>query len=198
MVRTVTNYIRLIFKINKFVSTTCNISGRINWNIPKHLARFSFERFSSPNRLKVQVFPPSSSPTITETDKPFFSATLQPFSYIPALPFSTKISPWIGLDATLTQPPLLPQEDEGKELAPELRSGSVEWLQMIPLVECSKTRGCWVDYEQPQSGLSPDGNDGNGAGVQNQGWFPTVRPYRIGMWLEGAEITADIPKVLKT
>ena len=51
-------------------------------------------------------------------------------------------------------------------------------------------RGCWVDYEQPSSA------DGNAAVVENKGWFPTVHPYRFGMWLEGAEIAVPIAEVL--
>lgn len=182
-------------------------SGRKNWNIPKHLARFSFERLASPERLKVQVFPPSSigSADITESDKPFFSATLQPFKYIPALPFSTKIAPWIGLDVTLTQPPLLPQpEDDIRGLAPELRAGSKEWLQVKPLIECSKMKGCWISYEQPASQSSPSSssdddegvNGGNREGLQNSGWFPTLHPFKVGMWMEGTDITFVEPEIL--
>jgi hypothetical protein len=167
--------------------------GHVNWNIPKHLARFSFERFSSPTRLKVQLFPPSSSTSNPETEKPFISITLQPFVYVPALPFSTKVLPWLGLDGALTQPPLLPQPDGGKGLVPELRAGSEEWLQTTSVVRCKKMRGCWVDYEQPGSGLSADGD---GAVVENKGWFPTIHPYRFGMWLEGAEIAVPIAEVL--
>jgi len=184
-------------------------NGRINWNIPKHLARFSFERLASPDRLKVQVFPPSSSPTITETDKPFFSATLQPFTYVPAIPFSTNILPWFGVDGTLTQPPLLPQGDEGEDLAPELRAGSEEWLQVKPVVECRKMKGCWVDYAQPTSHSSssaeplPGNGDSHSNGghaeaeeVQNQGWFPTLHPLKVGVWMEGAELNFGKPDVL--
>jgi len=171
--------------------TTYN--GRINWNIPKHLARFSFERLTSPDRLKVQVFPPSpSSSTISETDKPFFSATFQPFSYTPAFPFSTKIFPWICVDSALTQPPLLPQssgEEGGEVLPPELRAGSKEWLQVLPLVTCRKARGSWVSCEQPDK----TGNEGV---VQAQGWFPVVHPWKVGMYMENSELVFGIPKVL--
>lgn len=106
---------------------------------------------------------------------------------------------------TLTQPPLLPQpEDDVQDLAPELRAGSGEWLQVKPLIECSKMKGCWIDYVQPasqSSGSGPlpgnsEGNGGNGEGVHNTGWFPTVHPFKVGVWMEGAEITFGRPEVL--
>ncbi|KAI8933663.1 hypothetical protein NX059_009384 [Plenodomus lindquistii] len=60
---------------------TTMYNGRLNWNIPKHLARFSFSApptlagQSPPASLRVQVFPPTSSDG--DGVCPFFESTLK-------------------------------------------------------------------------------------------------------------------------
>lgn len=152
--------------------------GRRNWNIPKHLARFTFERLNNPNRLKVQVFPPDPS-----IETPFFTATLQPFTWTPAFPFSTKVPPYLGLNLTLTQPPLPASGEEGEE---EI-AGTDQWLRSYPFVECKRTRACWVNVEQPGDGGDDD---------RVVGWWPKVKPMKVGLWMENAILKMGVADVL--
>lgn len=146
--------------------TTFN--GRRNWNIPKHLARFTFSNLSNPPRLKCQVFPPDPAVTI-----PFFSATIQPFRWAPTFPYSTKWSPYLGMDVTLVQPPLPASEKEGeKELC-----GTDKWTRTLPLVECKQAQLAWVEVEQPEDTEEE---------MSVASWWPKIKPWKVGMSLENS------------
>ena len=148
--------------------------GRRNWNIPKHLARFVFSNLSNPPRLRVQVFPPDPAITI-----PFFTATFQPFRWAPSFPFSSKVSPYLGLNVTLVQPPLPASEKAGQE---EI-CGTERWARMLPLIECKSARLTWVDVEQP------DGESEEEVSVAK--WCPKIKPMKVGLSMEGASL--DFP-----
>ncbi|OAK97761.1 hypothetical protein IQ06DRAFT_280464, partial [Phaeosphaeriaceae sp. SRC1lsM3a] len=87
---------------------TTTYNGRLNWNIPKHLARFSFSSptssssssSSSLSPLTVRVFPPNSSPG--DSTPPFFACTLQPFRWLPAIPVNTS---YVPISLLMAQPP---------------------------------------------------------------------------------------------
>ncbi|KAM7184704.1 hypothetical protein V8F20_012105 [Naviculisporaceae sp. PSN 640] len=91
-------------------------NGRRNWNIPKHLASFSWTESSpSPGIIitKIKVYPhdttvPYDPSESTPSTVPFFQCTLQTVKYIPSFPFrSTWLRPFgYGLDMTLVQPPV--------------------------------------------------------------------------------------------
>lgn len=46
-------------------------------------------------------------------------------------------------------------------------------------------RWCWVDYK------------GVGEEVRSEGWWPVLKPWRVGMWMEGAEVTVGAAEVLQ-
>jgi len=158
--------------------TTYN--GRRNWNIPKHLARFTFSRLSDPPRIKFQAFPPDPAATI-----PFFSATVQPFRWAPSFPYSTKLSPYMGLDVALTQPPLPASGKDGEE---EL-CGTDKWARSVPLVECKRTQLAWVEVEQPEG----EGEEERAAAS----WWPKIKPWKVGMCLENASLGFPVPEVFE-
>lgn len=98
-----------------------------DWNIPKHLATFTFTTLPN-NTLSISVLPHGST-------KPFFTATFRPMSYTPSFPLSTSIAKYIGLDLELVQPPL----PEGKG---EHESGTQRWCRIMPF-ESGKGRD-WI------------------------------------------------------
>ncbi|KAI9805903.1 MAG: hypothetical protein M1825_000517 [Sarcosagium campestre] len=155
------------------------ISRKI-WGIPKHIARFSFTHPpASPGvpesqaPLKVEVFPPSAP----EGSPPFFKALLQPFTWTPSLPFSTKTLPYVGIDAALVQPPL-PADPDWPELA-----GTQRWLKTLALLQSPRTKGMWVQTFPADPSVAE--------------WWPAVKPWRFGMWLEDATLSFPVPEVVR-
>jgi len=188
--------------------TTWN--GRENWNIPKHLARFEFSHpttipgsasSSTPKTLTVKIYPPSQASTI-----PFFSATLQPFSWVPSVPFSSRIlTSVLGWDLRLVQPPLpegkgvdgfVGVDGEGNGDGNEL-CGTKEWKVTNPSVWGKRGKGMWIlDVKMgliANGGEAPDESDGGGG---EDGWFPSVKPLKVGLWVEEATLEFGVPEVL--
>lgn len=145
----------------------CN-SGRRNWNIAKHLARFEFSESTRrkedplPKELKVSVYQPGMANGNTE--RPFFSATFTTVKWAPSGPLSTRYSP---LDTTLVQPPL-PAGDV------PILCGTDTWKLCKLLIWTHRATAVWVDV------TTTDENEGNA--------WPVVKPWRLGICLEDATI----------
>ncbi|KAI9705816.1 MAG: hypothetical protein M1836_005222 [Candelina mexicana] len=171
---------------------TC-YNGRKNWNIPKHLARFSFTHppttgSAPPQVLKVEVFPPEEADS-----KPFFTANLKPFRWFPAVPFSTKACPWLGLNVHLVQPPLPASSKAGEEIL----CGTDHWMKLLPYMATNKARLMWVDVNGRKR---REGADGESQALLNEkgnkGWFPDMKPWQIGLWLEEVTLIFEKPEIL--
>ncbi|EMC92857.1 hypothetical protein BAUCODRAFT_264299 [Baudoinia panamericana UAMH 10762] len=145
--------------------TTYN--GRRNWNIPKHLARFEFSAppvakgSSPPKQLTVSVYPPDSEDA---NAKPFFRATFAPISYLPAFPLSTSYMP---LDMTIVQPPIPAGEDS-------ILCGTDKWVRFQTTFATSRAY------------LMRATNEDDYGKVKQEGWWPRVKPWSTGFWLEEA------------
>lgn len=172
-------------------------SGRKNWGIPKHLARFSFShppsgpKMMATKSLKVEVFPPNPSATT-----PFFVARLEPIRWAPSMPFSTKIAPYMGLDVQLVQPPLQASEEAGQE---EL-TGSDGWLKTLPYLYSPKARLMRVDLQQPVSAGNASHQHASkpSQDVEDiQKWWPAIKPWSIGLWLEDSTLVFGKPERLQ-
>lgn len=155
---------------------TCH-DGRVNWNIPKHLARFEFSHpvtakgQSPPKRLEMKVFPPSSE---EGSDKPFFQATLTPSTWLPSFPLSTR---WMPLSTLLVQPPLPKGEDRDLPGTDVWRSSDLQaWTK--------RARVMWVDQKGSEEG-----------GLEEKGkWWPNVKPWSFGIWLQNATLEIAVPE----
>ncbi|PSN71640.1 hypothetical protein BS50DRAFT_232553 [Corynespora cassiicola Philippines] len=186
-------------------------NGRINWNIPKHLARFSFSApptsagTSPPKTLDVKVFAPGSQDG--DGTSPFFSCTLQPFRWLPSFPFSSRYMP---LSTVLVQPPLPaakgfdsedsedpePEKVDPYDLNPRLEgqvlAGTNRWCTFPINAYSPRLRGCWVTVHAP----SKDGEQGAETVEQaNKYWAPDAKPWAIGTWMEDAEMTIPAPSL---
>ena len=75
-----------------YVSTLASVyNGRRNWNVPKHLARFSFDPIpSKPGCTEIRVY-------TGDSQEPFFAARVSKatglMSLVPTLPLNMKYSP---------------------------------------------------------------------------------------------------------
>ena len=177
------------------LTRTC--SGRKNWGIPKHLARFAFSHppatpgTGSPDQpLKIEVFAPDDQAT-----KPFFSATLQPLRWAPAMPFTTKIMPYSGLDVHLVQPPLPASRDPDEDG----ETSSEGWLKCLPDLYSPRARGMWVDLHQgggASATTKPVETTALLGNADLDQWWPKTNPWRLGLWLEQATLTFPAPDVL--
>lgn len=179
-------------------------NGRINWNIPKHLARFEFSHpptpkgVAPPSQLDVRVFPASTT-DVDEID-PFFSCSLKPWKWIPSVPVSTRYLP---LSTAMAQPPVpaaagfheaAKEEGEGKSswkneyrggdprycIKPEyekaLLAGTDRWCYMPIHSYAPRARGCWVSVHTPK-------RDVHSANEPDKHWPQDIVPWSVGAWM---------------
>ncbi|PHH63362.1 hypothetical protein CDD81_6059 [Ophiocordyceps australis] len=164
-------------------------NGRLNWNCPKHLARFVWT--PGPNgAMSVSVYPHdanhSADPLETKpSSSPFFQASFSPLRVAPVFPFATRWLSWLGLDTTLVMPPL------PAGLAPEL-PGTRRWCSFVPQQYSRRTRLGWFDLAQPENtaGLEKSSAD---QGAYDHFW-PALGRWALGVKMEDAEVVFDMPQ----
>ncbi|KAF2114713.1 hypothetical protein BDV96DRAFT_493598 [Lophiotrema nucula] len=191
---------------------TTTYNGRISWNIPKHLARFSFSApptvagESPPETLTIKVFPPGTKDG--DGVVPFFAVTLKPFRWIPSLPMSSR---WMPLSTVHAQPPVAEAPGfkqaveavreglkiEDYDIDPKheesLLAGTDRWRSFPINVYVSRARGCWVTiHDVSKDGEASTANDVNEPGKY---WPQDVKPWAVGAWMEDAQM--DIPTPLE-
>ncbi|EMD87117.1 hypothetical protein COCC4DRAFT_41318 [Bipolaris maydis ATCC 48331] len=176
---------------------TTTYNGRLNWNIPKHLARFTFSSpptaagASPPASLTVKVYPPSSQ--AGDSTPPFFACTLTPWTWIPALPVNTA---YIPLNLTVVQPPI-PEPPGHKEAlkkaldaehvhpydtdpqkALAVLPGTDRWTAFDISARSPRARGCWVRLNESEQHAEAEGKV----------FFPDRLPvWSVGAWMEDVE-----------
>ena len=171
--------------------TTWN--GRQNWNIPKHLANFSFATDPRTSNLTIKVSPPSPN------SKPFFHMELSKVKYVPSFPFSTSIATYSGVEMRMAQPPLpsaagnLGLLAKGEDV--ESLCGTKEWRFAMPEV-WGKASACWAKQVLPSKSASTSANGAEageqdallgGARGEDAGW-PAYQPWSVGLWIEDGKI----------
>jgi len=186
---------------------TTTYNGRLNWNIPKHLARFSFSApptpagASPPNDLTIRVFPPGT--VDGDSVRPFFECRLTPWKWVPAVPFNMR---WSPLSLAHVQPPIplpaghvraveaeLAARERGVEIDPydvsaknevAVAVGTDRWCMFDVGGSVARARGCWVE--------------GMGEGGGEEGYWPKgVGTWRMGVWCEGAVLEIGVPATWK-
>ncbi|TAQ84331.1 hypothetical protein B7494_g7339 [Chlorociboria aeruginascens] len=120
-------------------------NGRKNWNIPKHLARFSFTDIPN-GAVKIAVYPHDTSVLEAKpTLQPFFKATFKTVPYIPAIPISTTVAKYVRMDLSIVQPPLPSGQGSEDELP-----GTDQWCSVLPYQYSRKTSLGWWDLKQKE------------------------------------------------
>ncbi|KAI0146714.1 hypothetical protein BJ166DRAFT_69809 [Pestalotiopsis sp. NC0098] len=152
-------------------------NGRKNWNIPKHLARFDFQDLSD-GSTKIRVYPHDTSSHPSEaqpSNVPFFQATVKPFRWAPAFPFSASWLGYAGIDIALVQPPL-PQGNGSQDELP----GTDKWCKTIPAQSSRDTSLAWIDLDQrDESGLLHG---------QNENFWPNLGRWQLGVKMDNCDI----------
>ncbi|KAF1946788.1 hypothetical protein EJ02DRAFT_335040 [Clathrospora elynae] len=191
---------------------TTAYNGRLNWNIPKHLARFSFsapptltsdQSFlppSPPQALTVQVFPPGTHDG--DGVPPFFAATLTPWKWVPSFPANTRLLPmWLGA----VQPPVpaapgftrataeeevgakdgvvIGEYDVDPRMEENVLVGTERWCGFTVKAKVKRARGCWVQiHDTEKMEEEEEEEEEEGEGGT---WFPGVLgAWRVGGWFE--------------
>ena len=176
---------------------TTTYNGRLNWNIPKHLARFTFsapptlQGQSPPSALTVRVFPPGTQDG--DGVDPFFAATIKPWQWVPAIPVSTK---YIPMSLALVQPPI--PEPQGQQQAAKeaidgphtdpydldpkkglaVLVGTERWRGFDISASSPRARGCWVEVHE-------GGDEDRGGDEEGEIFFPSrLGTWRVGAWME--------------
>lgn len=161
-----------------------------DWNIPKHLARFTFTNISG-NAIAIAVYPHDTEGSLSESapcPTPFFSAIYKPMPYLPSFPMSTGVAKYVGMDLSIVQPPL----PEGKGSRDEL-PGTKQWCQCLPLEYSNKTSLGWWDLKQDEVSeedalLGRDDDRVERATVGYENFWPSIGRWRVGLKMEDATI----------
>ena len=187
-----------------FVSQrTTTYNGRLNWNIPKHLARFDFSHPATkagaapPEKLVCRVYAPGT----TEGDgvPPFFACALRPWRWVPAVPVNMAYLP---LSVWLAQPPI-PESpafqrarkaelEGGVEIDPydispknevAVAAGTDRWCAVDIRGKVARAGGRWVEILRA-----------GGSGEEEGKYFPQeLQPWSMGVWCEEAELEIKKP-----
>lgn len=181
---------------------TTLINGRRNWNIPKHLARFSFTPAdaskSSPIKVEVYRAIPGSSPPSFST-QPFFSATIHPISYLPVFPMSSSWLSYLGISTSILQPPL-PTGDPT-----DLVVGTTDWKRSLPVLTSKRAKMVWIDLKQPDEdreyGEAAVGREEGDVllkrkGKDRENWWPGMGRWHLGVVCEDATLKLGEPAIL--
>jgi hypothetical protein len=146
--------------------------------------------------LSVKVFRPDDDEA---TAKPFFEATLKPFRYLPAIPFSTKVLSWF-LSTDLVLPPLPSSDRPGDEVL----CSTEHWKRSSLGFYARKMRLMWSEVSTPavRDGDGKRGNGGSDAAdgdveSGSNGWWPSYKTWRVGLWMEDATLDLTKAEVLE-
>ncbi|RFU36332.1 hypothetical protein B7463_g60, partial [Scytalidium lignicola] len=172
-------------------------NGRKNWNIPKHLARFSFKTLPD-NSVHISIHPydTGSSPNeVAPAAIPFFSAVYKPIRYSPNFAMSTRWLSFLGIDGHLVQPPLPAGEGGGHQ--GELPS-TERWCKSLPLEYSSKTSVGWWDFRRPKGNeedallQNEDAIASTEQSSEYENWWPGIGGWRLGTKMEDTVIEFDV------
>ncbi|RPA82921.1 hypothetical protein BJ508DRAFT_413840 [Ascobolus immersus RN42] len=167
--------------------TTWN--GRVEWNIPKELAHFSFTATSDGSE-RVEVSALTKDGVKGEL---FFKATIKPFAWTPALPFSSGYLPEaLGMSA-IAQPPLVPVLQLASGLLASVdgaakgeegiyTAGTGTWKETTISMKSNATKGCWATIEELSGGSQAGGWWPDGEG------FRKVWPVGVGVFMKDADV----------
>ncbi|KAK7551513.1 hypothetical protein IWX49DRAFT_287090 [Phyllosticta citricarpa] len=164
---------------------TCN-NGRLNWDIPKHLARFDWTD-NEDGSTTVKIFPYDTEGDAAEykpAAKPWFQTTFMP-TLVKNFPFSTDLDGWLGVDTTLVQPPLPAGPGNGSygELP-----GTDYWAKTVPGQSTDTAVLGLFDMDQGEGDAVANGTNAVGDEYYPNFW-PTLPRLNLGLRMDNATIT---------
>ncbi|KAI1756535.1 hypothetical protein F4782DRAFT_537649 [Xylaria castorea] len=154
-------------------------NGRTNWNIPKHLARFEWDGLDG-GATAVRVYPHDTTGDSSESrpnNVPLFQATFKPMRWTPSFPFSLSWMQYLGLNASLVQPPLPAGEGSQGELP-----GTDRWCKIVPSQTTKRASLAWADLSQKneQGELT--------SSVAHENFWPELGRWQLALQLDDATI----------
>ncbi|PSR80234.1 hypothetical protein BD289DRAFT_414644 [Coniella lustricola] len=174
---------------------TC-YNGRLNWNIPKHVARFEWSDLPNNGGTHVKVFSlpqphpndkttptfissSSSSSSSPSPDQPLFQASFKPIPYLPSFPLSTAWASSLGLmDLSLVNPPV-PHGPRPEQV------GTNMWCKSLMVQSSPRTSVGWFDMKQPQS--RDTAKEG-----QEENFWPGLGRWRLGVRMD--DVRLEVPE----
>ena len=130
---------------------------------------------------------------------PFFSVTVTPWKWVPAMPVKSK---WLPLGTILAQPPVPQAEGFGKkeevkvdpyDIDPkreaEVLVGTDSWKSFEMSFETKCARGAWVKVHKPGEGV--DGKAGGNDAARKEAlkhWPADVVPWSVGAWMQETDL----------
>ncbi|KAI0482577.1 hypothetical protein GGR56DRAFT_670437 [Xylariaceae sp. FL0804] len=200
-------------------------NGRVNWNVPKHLARFEWAELPD-GSTRVRVYPLEDDddegsggggglgggggpPRRRRRQRPLFQAAFRPVRWAPRFPLSSAWLRFVGVDASLVQPPL-PRGPGSEELP-----GTDRWCRVVP---SQSTRRCalgWLDLSQRPPQQQDGGDDERkeeeeevgeeemvpgpssasaSSAVEHENFWPRLGRWQLALKLEDAEIGFGEPE----
>ncbi len=88
---------------------------------------------------------------------------------------------WLGVPNVMVQPPL-PEGDPREVLC-----GTNAWYKVAASIYSPKAKLVWIDLKQ----------QGNEAEGENKHWWPGIRRWHVGLWLQNARLEFADPEVLR-
>ncbi|KAI0187794.1 hypothetical protein F4808DRAFT_468389 [Astrocystis sublimbata] len=154
-------------------------NGRKNWNIPKHLARFEWDELDG-GAKGVRVYPHDTTGDPSESranNVPLFQARFTPMRWTPSFPLSLSWLRYVGIDASLVQPPLPAGEGSQGELP-----GTDRWCRIMPAQSTKLASLAWADLSQKneQGELT--------SSVADENFWPGLGRWQLALQMEDAVI----------
>ncbi len=146
----------------------------IDWNIPKHLARFDWKQLPN-GAMQLRVFPYDTAGEAGEagesrpSDTPFFQTIFKTIPLVPAIPASIKLFKLLAIDTTLAAPPL--PRGPTEELV-----GTETWARTAPSMFSWKTHLGWFDMKQADE-------EGKQLG-EHENFWPGMSRWVVGMRMD--------------
>lgn len=153
---------------------------KLDWNIPKHLARFEWEE--KPDKsITVRVYPHDTTGDETEataSSTPFFQATMKPVSYTPSFPFSTAWLNMVGVSSRAVHPPL----PKGRGSQGEL-PGTDRWRIYTPIMSGKTSSLITIDIAQ--------WSENENAVGEHKNFWPEMGRWHIGVKMANATMVIN-------
>lgn len=158
---------------------------KLDWNIPKHLARFDWEE--APDKsLTVRVYPHDTSGDKTEamaSPTPFFQTTMKPVPFMPSFPFSSEWLSFLGIDLQCVHPPL----PEGRGSQGEL-PGTNSWRAFTPVFSGKTSSLMNFDMTQRRE-------DDKMVSQRNKNFWPGLGRWRVGVMMENVTLVLNTREI---
>lgn len=113
--------------------------------------------------------------------------------WAPSFPLSFSWLKYVGIDATLVQPPLPDGRQDNSQAGEEL-IGTDRWCKILPVLSTRKATLGWIDMSQHNSttGDNKDVNSSNGSSVTDakyENFWPGLRRWDAAIKMENADIS---------